>query len=480
LPYSIIDLVCRKHFADKALHDPTYVLVPIELGGDNKQCFEPEVQRPVTLFMLVLNLSTGILSAIVAPKLGQMSDRYGRKRFMAIASMGGLVAEIATILAAKFPDVIDYRWLIVGYIADGLTGSFTAGSLLSNSYTSDCTPPSGRGVAIGYLHACLFTGLALGPMLSAYFIELTNNKLSIFYIALGCHTLFILFIIFILPDSLSRKRQLLARERYAKQLGVARHTLRASLAAIWTVNPFAPLVVFFPRGRSSTTKLRLNLVTLAAIDTIIMGSAVGAMTVILLYCEANFDWRTTESSHFVSAISMVRVFVLMCLFPILNYYVRVKPARRRRLEAGPDAVPVIEKNEGADEMDVWVIRFALLADFIGTSGYAFARSGPVFLASGLVTAFGGLASATISATLTKHFPADRVGQVLGALGLLHALARVVMPALFNGLYWATVVTFPQAVFVLLASLFGLMVVATVMIRPHGKCSGFHYGTNLCR
>ncbi|SCO76784.1 uncharacterized protein FRV6_00996 [Fusarium oxysporum] len=134
------------------------------LGSKNPQCKIPEVQKNAATFMLLMNLITGFLSAIVTPKLGHLSDRCGRTRLMALASCGGLVADFIAILVARFPQVIDYLWLVLGSVFDGLTGSFTAGSILHQSYISHCTPPSKCAASICHTHACLFTSLAFGPL----------------------------------------------------------------------------------------------------------------------------------------------------------------------------------------------------------------------------------------------------------------------------------------------------------------------------
>lgn len=477
----ILDLVCKHYFVDRSAADPTFTFAPVVLGGNNPQCLIPEVQRNVATFSMVLNVLTGILSSLSAPKLGALSDRYGRKRMMVICSIGGIASEIITILAGKFPETVDYRWMLLGAFFDGLTGSFTAGSVLSHSYTSDCTPPSKRAVAIGYLHSCLFTGLALGPLIAGYFVEWTGSLLSIFYILLGCHLFFVIFMVLVTPESLSRRRQLRAREKHAMQREAAAPApvwagpvmsrvpfvkqISSAVHSVRTANPLAPLAILFPTG-PGTGRLRRNLLILAFIDMVILGAAMSAGTVIILYTESMFGWGNFESSQFISMVSMVRVFILMGIFPVINYFFRTRPAARKRRESGGRRP--VEKNAGADELDIWILRFALLSDVIGVAGYIFVRTGALFVACAVVAAFGGLASATIQAALSKHVPAERVGQLLGAIGLLHSLARVVAPIMFNGLYAATVGTFPQAFFVLLTSLFGLTLAAAFFVTPHGK------------
>jgi len=226
-----------------------------------------------------------------------------------------------------------------------------------------------------------------------------------------------------------------------------------------------PLKALWPRGPGTSSALRRNLVALAVTDTIIMTSSMGAGAVILLYSKYLFDWDNLTSSQFISTLSLVRVVALMVILPLINYFGRVRPAARLRRESG--TIPV-DRNTGADRLDLWVLRLALVSDIIGIFGYIFVRSGTLFFLSGMLTAFGGLGSATTQAALTKHVPQERVGQVLGAVGMAHALARVIGPIIFNGIYALTVEPFPQAVFVTLAGLFAIAIVSAFIIRPHGK------------
>ncbi|KAL2761166.1 hypothetical protein ACRALDRAFT_2039639 [Sodiomyces alcalophilus JCM 7366] len=459
-----LDLICRKHFADRILVDPGLTHAPIILGADNPQCYIPEVKKTVSMFTMAMNLIVGIMSAITAPRMGKLSDRYGRTKFLALASCGGCIAELIIIFCAKYPDTMHYNWLIVGSFFDGLTGSFTTGHILSYSYASDCTPPSKRTVSIGYMQACLFTGFALGPLLASYLVAFTGSLLSIFYVTLGCHVFFVCFVGFVVPESLVEKRQLRARERHAREIAVA-SAGGSWLSSIRMMNLLAPLKALYPAGSGTSMPLRTNLLALAVIETILFGSAVSAGTVILLYCQSDYTWGwgTVESSRFISALSSVRVVILLAVLPTINYFFRTRPAARRARKSGTG---LVESNQGADALDCWLLRLALLSDIVGALGYVFSRTATLFVISGMVTALGGLGSATIQAALTKHVPADRVGQVLGAIGTLHCFSRILGPIAFNSLYAATVGKFDQAIFVLLAALFGVAFLASLMVKPH--------------
>jgi MFS family permease len=471
----VLSLVCREYLFDRSVSDPNFIFAPVVLDSDNPQCRIPEVQALVSKFTLYIMIIGGSLSAVMAPKLGALSDRYGRKRLIVVTSFGMFLTEIITILAAKYPDTVHYKWLLVGAIFDGLCGSFTSGMALTHAYAADCTAPPKRAVAFGYFHACLFTGIAIGPLVAALLIKVSGELITIFYVALGVHTVFIFFVLFVVPESLSKKRQILAREKHHLEgerlilteghlYGDIHGTLRMILR---NGNILAPLKILWPTGPGSSGHLRANLILLSAVDTIVFGVAMGSMTVVVYYLGYQFGWDTTQTSAFMSVVNIVRVSALIIVLPLLNYLVRTRRANRQRRESG-SAIP--ESNSGSDILDLSIIRVAIGLEALGYCGYAIARTGPLFVLSGILAACGGVGSPTLQSALTKHVPHDRVGQLLGATGLLHALSRIVAPTIFNLIYAGTVGTFPQAVFTVLTGCFGVAFLVSWFIRPNGKSS----------
>ncbi|KAF2715129.1 tetracycline-efflux transporter-like protein [Pleomassaria siparia CBS 279.74] len=453
----IIDLICQDYYADQD-NDPLKGITDPAKRFD--QCQSPEVSSRASLFLLYASLCGGILSAITSPKLGALSDRYGRKMLLVFTTSGVLVGEILTILAAKYPDVVDVNWILVGYAADGLCGSFIVGMALAHSYATDCTPPQKRNVAFGYFHACLFTGIAIGPILAGLIIEARQKYVSrneavvlVFYIALACHAVFIAFLLLVIPESLSKTRQEAARAKYRGELEL--------LGPEWdwvnqirSMNLFAPLKILWPTGPGSSPAVRWNLVLLAATDTIMFSVAMGAMGVVIIYVRLQFGWAEWESSKFVSIVNSCRVLTLLVVLPLITRLVRGKNGTSK------------QRNSGSDAFDLSIIRVAILFDMLGFLGYSLSRDGNLFIASGAIASIGGMGSPALGSALTKHVPPDRIGQLLGATGLLHALGRVIGPTVFNGIYAATVGQFRQTVFVMLAATFGLAFICSWFVRPH--------------
>ncbi|KAI6897640.1 hypothetical protein KC334_g10197, partial [Hortaea werneckii] len=93
----ITDLICREYYLEKQLLDPNFTTVPVDFnGGENGQCEIPEIASRVSIFTLWASLIAGLLSALSSPKLGSLSDRYGRKTILIITSFGTIVSEVIT------------------------------------------------------------------------------------------------------------------------------------------------------------------------------------------------------------------------------------------------------------------------------------------------------------------------------------------------------------------------------------------------
>ena len=454
----ILSLFCKEYLSERALHDPSFHVMPVILGGENPQCRIPEVQALVSKFTLYCNLAAGLLSAVVSPKLGALSDRYGRKWMISYTIFGVILCETVIVVVARYPDTFSVNWMLLGYALDGLGGSFIAAMALSFAYASDCTAPGRRNVVFGYYHGCLFCGIALGPILAGYIVKATGQLLSIFYIALGLHSAFFLFLLFVIPESLSKKRQFHAREK-ADFVGVGEGQLTNWLSyiikALTGAKLLQPLAILWPTGEGTNPAVRRNLAFLAAVDTTLFGVAMGAMTVVIIYVGYEFGWGTLESSAFMSTVNICRVFALLVILPVAS-----------RILRGPRS-NVVQKLSGCDNIDLGFIRIAIFFDLLGYIGYSTVRTGSLFTLCGAVASLGGIGSPTLQAALTKHVPPDRTGQVLGAMGLLHASARVVGPTIFNLIYAETVGKFTQTVFVCLAATFAVAFILSWFIRPHG-------------
>jgi len=132
-----------------------------------------------------------LMQFVGSPILGSLSDRFGRRRIILIATAGSTIDYVIMALA---PNLV---WF---FLARTIAG-FTAGVLsTANAYIADVTPPEKRAAAFGLLGAAFGVGFIIGPVAGGV---LGNIDLRLpFWVAAGCSAVNWLYGFFVLPESL--------------------------------------------------------------------------------------------------------------------------------------------------------------------------------------------------------------------------------------------------------------------------------------
>ncbi len=132
-----------------------------------------------------------LMQFIGSPILGSLSDRFGRRRIILIATAGSAIDYVIMALA---PSLI---WLFVARTIAGFTAGVFA---TANAYIVDVTPPEKRAGAFGLLGGAFGIGFVLGPLLGGFLAEY-DLRLP-FWVAAGCAATNWLWGFFVLPESL--------------------------------------------------------------------------------------------------------------------------------------------------------------------------------------------------------------------------------------------------------------------------------------
>jgi DHA1 family tetracycline resistance protein-like MFS transporter len=132
-----------------------------------------------------------LMQFVGSPILGSLSDRFGRRKIILIATAG---SAIDYVIMACAPSL---TWLFVARTIAGFTAGVFA---TANAYIVDVTPPEKRAGAFGLLGAAFGIGFICGPALGGFLGEI-NIRLP-FWVAAGCSAVNCLWGIFVLPESL--------------------------------------------------------------------------------------------------------------------------------------------------------------------------------------------------------------------------------------------------------------------------------------
>jgi MFS family permease len=319
------------------------------------QCHKSQAAEAAQAHLqLRLTLALGILSVLTTGFWGGVSDRKGRLFVLRLAVFGLTINAVFFIIVGLFPISslpFGKNFLIFGSAIEGCLGGFATLAAQHQAYIADVTPNGTRTNVYSMFTGILFLGFFLGPSLGSLMIKATNNLISPFYFAFASNLVYLLFTILVLPESVSKERQLRSREEHTKYNQEASDSARVQS---WATNlriilsaPFRPLALLLPHrrhdqephsdpantpgvshisvSRTQTEKLDWNL-TILAIAYFIETMCYGVVTPKINYAVYMFNWGAQQIGYFISFSSMSRVICLALVIPLFIKWWR-KPVK---------------------------------------------------------------------------------------------------------------------------------------------------------
>jgi MFS family permease len=335
-----------------------------------------------------------------APVWGKVSDRYGRRPVI----LSGLALSSAAYLLFGLADTL---WILtLSRLVQGAGGGING---VIQAYVADAVPSEDRAKALGWVTAATSAGVMVGPLVGS--LGTTISAAAPGFIASGLCLLNVLFVFFLLPESVSREQPVDGQRQSVR-------------TAMWRIfrHPGAPAHVWI------------------WVYTAGMMAFMAMNGVLALYLERVFG--VTEATigylySYVGAISLLMRGVL--LGPLINRFGEMNVLRMGAVAIGLGQLLIpIPGN-------LWLVAAVLALVPIGTAM---------------------LFPATTS-QVSRHARSGHVGQTLGLQQSLGGVARMVGPiwagAAFQHLGWSSPFWMAAALMGLasLLALFGARGAATV-------------------
>jgi len=506
--------ICQQINSDtEASHSP--LELPTLLLKTPAECrHSPAVQRRLSELNLSISLTMGILCTLTTTFWGALSDRIGRRTPIALNMLSFVLGDLVLITVLSHPGKISYWWAVMFAACEGVFGGMTGGQSIMSAYISDCTEAGSRAGIFSMMMGIVFGGIAAGPAISSLLIEFTHNTVAPFYLTLGLHICVFVFTALLMPESLPAGKQQEARKIYVarkaekrdatqKAIHEARRNGRGAFrvlairlnilfAPITTV--FVPLKLLAPRKRSNGA-LDWSLPALA-LSTALYSMPLSVINVKMQYAQLKFGWNAVQLGNLMSLIGLTRIAALMVVIPLIVRVVR-KPHQEPERES-PAVDPssaeasasafTITSNPGTSafskaEDDEWdkhkaehrlihdykfdllLARASITLDFCVWSGLVFTSSSTYFVILTVANGLGSGANPALSSLALMFADPKETGALMAAMGVAGILCgQIIAPIVFNGIFAASVDTFPEAFFVGGATVFFLSAVSLLFVK----------------
>jgi len=140
----------------------------------------------------ILGATYSLFQLVAGPLLGRLSDRYGRKKLLAISQVGSAIGYLILGLANSLP------LLFLARIIDGITGGNIS---IAQAYIADITTKENRAKGMGIIGAAFGMGFIFGPAIGGFLAKYNYSYPGYFAMVVSLITVFLT--LFTLPETVS-------------------------------------------------------------------------------------------------------------------------------------------------------------------------------------------------------------------------------------------------------------------------------------
>ncbi|KAJ2915193.1 hypothetical protein MD484_g5221, partial [Candolleomyces efflorescens] len=398
------------------------------------ECGDAAVQAKAAKIQASVVTTMSVLSAISTGFWSRRGDVQGRKLILATFFIGAILMEAVFVLVMRPQSIFGRygeKFILVGPIIEGFVGGLSTFNGVVHAYVSDCTRHGSRSKIFATIQGMVFVGLATGPQFAGFFLPKIGYSDSFFYSSIALILAVLLYVVFICPESLPPKsRNELVEESTPELVQVKTSPVVAASEIIgrFIKSVLSPVLMFAPRRLPGTRKLQYSM-PLVGMALFVYLVSTGVYSAKYLYAQHVFSWNTAELGYYMSILWITRAFNLLVFLPIVLSYLKPKPT------TPPGSSPNAHDIAAEIRFDRYLAQISVGVD--------------------------GLADALVALTASS----SEVGTLFGAMGVLSAVAHIISPSIYALTYSRSVASFPEAIFVLAASLLFSGVLLLSRVRP---------------
>ncbi|KAI8990006.1 major facilitator superfamily domain-containing protein [Pilobolus umbonatus] len=384
-------------------------------------CNIPEVHKMVSRAQAVIMFLNYGSTLLTARFYGRMSDRKGRISVFRISTIGSLLYVFCDIITARYSHHVGIYLLFLGPFLKGIMAGDSVLMANVQAYIADTTSSADRTMIFARLMAILFMGSSIGPLVGSFILKHTGSIVYIFYFAFIVDLLNVVYTSFILKES---------NKKNASEEVLDTTDRRCS---------FSISSVFGILFKTKSPHLSANALLFIALAEFLLTLVKRPPT--LLYAMLKFKWTAYEGSLYLTAASFTRLIIVIIVLPLL-----LKLFTKRCPRSNMLSITREKQYKSTVSFDIWMVRIGIGIDVVCLALAGLATSAVLFATAGILQSFSMLCQPSIRSLLTTSVDPRQVGELMGAVAMLDALAMIISHLGINTLYSATVSTMPNVTF----------------------------------
>ena len=260
-------------------------------GNGTNDEVEGESTRLV-FYVTVTDIVTSVTAGLV---IGPLTDRYGRKIALLLASFSSLLGTVVLICTVYLS--LDLHYFILTSFVSASLGGYLVISMATLAYIADVSTLQTRTLRIGVLQAVQNVAQTLAFVTSGVWLQETQCDFRpLVWVMVACYFLSILYTIFMFPESLSYRQRMNRTVHKTKRL-----------SAIWS-----GLQLFF-RPKLVTAKLWVGLLALCVAQMNLNGAGLIST---YFFIHKPLHWHPDQIGYFGSYNSILHGAMLTVGLPI--------------------------------------------------------------------------------------------------------------------------------------------------------------------
>lgn len=375
------------------------------------------------------------LAILVSGKVGEFSDRFGRKKALIMCYLFFLVSfGFSMVLLSEKIHYNKLLWVVLRIIP-GFVGSIKGVLGILRLYSIDIVPPAERVTALSVIIGTIFFGFAAGPMILALITSIYSDMMVLY---VGFSFLLIAFLAaFFLPES------------HVPQSALTPSRLLRSL--------FSALRLLKVKSPQKQRKIWLLLV----IDTITNSNLVSLAQLVMLFCTLYFHWGSSQIATLILVGGVSKAVSLVVLTPLYMAFLK----RRGIFSESTELRNILSR---ADVLNIRLSIFMSILEVV----IVVTTKRPIWIF--LATILGSLLVINI---LTLHLGFvklsfenvgldldSKIGELFGALALIENATVMIYTSSIMMLFSWTSTWAPKTVFVVMLSVLSVGFVCSLVLK----------------